>query len=156
MTSVSEAVYLKEASSTQPGSERLWYPYLLIAPSMITLTVVSLIPFLYTIYLSVHAAKFGRVTDFVGADNYITLFTDLRFWNLISIAMIFIAIGVSVEFMLGLICALILNQNVRGRAVLIPLLFMPTMMAPIVVGLLWKIMLAASLGLTSANLRAAF
>ena len=53
--------------------------------------------------------------------------------------------------MLGLAGALVLNQNVRGRSILVPLLFMPTMMAPIVVGLLWKIMLAGSWGLISYN-----
>ncbi|MCB4769316.1 sugar ABC transporter permease [Ancylobacter sp. Lp-2] len=131
--------------------ERAWYPYLLIAPSMITLVVVSLAPFIYAIYLSFHEAKFGRVRDFVGFDNYMTLLTDERFWNSIGVATTFVFIAVPIEFMLGLIGALVLNQNVRGRSILIPLLFMPTMMAPIVVGLLWKIMLAGSWGFFSYN-----
>jgi len=151
MTNVGEAVPLSVSATQPPARERIWYPYLLIAPSMLTLTVVSLIPFLYTVYLSVHAAKFGRVADFVGAGNYITLLTDPRFWNSIGTAVIFVAIAVPIEFMLGLVGALVLNQNVRGRSILIPLLFMPTMMAPIVVGLLWKIMLAGSWGLISYN-----
>lgn len=131
--------------------ERAWYPYLLIAPSMITLVVVSLAPFLYAIYLSFHEAKFGRVRGFIGFDNYATLLTDERFWNSIGVAATFVFIAVPIEFMLGLIGALVLNQNVRGRSILIPLLFMPTMMAPIVVGLLWKIMLAGSWGFFSYN-----
>src|SRR6201986_276404 len=151
MTSVSEAVPLNAAAAQPRTRERFWYPYLLIAPSMLTLTVVSLIPFIYTVYLSLHAAKFGRVTDFIGAENYIPLLPDPRFWNSIGIALIFIAIAVPIEFMLGFVGALILNQNVRGRSVLIPLLFMPAMMAPIVVGLLWKIMLAGSWGFLSYN-----
>ena len=131
--------------------ERSWYPYFLIAPSMITLVVVSLAPFIYAIYLSFHQAKFGRVTDFVGFDNYVMLLSDQRFWNSIGVAATFVVIAVPIEFMLGLAGALVLNQNVRGRSVLVPLLFMPTMMAPIVVGLLWKIMLAGSWGFFSYN-----
>ena len=42
MTSVSEAVPLNAAAAQPPARERFWYPYLLIAPSMLTLTVVSL------------------------------------------------------------------------------------------------------------------
>ena len=62
---------------TQPGRrERFWYPYLLIAPTMFTLILVSLIPFVYTVYLSFHAAKFGRVTGFIGFDNYLHLLTS--------------------------------------------------------------------------------
>lgn len=140
------------AATARPAlRERAWYPYLLIAPSMITLVVVSLAPFIYAIYLSFHEAKFGRVRDFIGFDNYATLLTDERFWNSIGVAATFVFIAVPIEFMLGLTGALVLNQNVRGRSILIPLLFMPTMMAPIVVGLLWKIMLAGSWGFFSYN-----
>ena len=128
------------------------YPFLLIAPSMLTLTIVSLVPFLYTVYLSFHAAKFGRVTDFVGFDNYATLLGDARFWNSISIASIFVLVAVPIEFMLGMIGALVLNQKIYGRSIWVPLLFMPAIMAPIVVGLLWKIMLAGSWGLISYNI----
>lgn len=128
-----------------------WYPYLLIAPTMLVLTVVSLVPFIYAAYLSVHQAKYGRVTDFIGFDNYISLFTDARFWNAMEVALIFVAVAVPIEFMLGLAGALVLNQNIRGRSILVPLLFMPAMMAPIVVGLLWKIMLAGSWGFLSYN-----
>ncbi|WP_246251838.1 carbohydrate ABC transporter permease [Ancylobacter pratisalsi] len=131
--------------------ESAWYPYILIAPSMITLVVVSLVPFIYAIYLSFHQAKFGRVRDFIWFDNYATLLSDERFWNSIGVAATFVFIAVPIEFMLGLVGALVLNQNVRGRSVLVPLLFMPTMMAPIVVGLLWKIMLAGSWGFFSYN-----
>jgi multiple sugar transport system permease protein len=151
MTNVGEAVSVSAPAAPPLARKRSWYPYLLIAPSMLTLTAVSLVPFLSTVYLSVHAAKFGRVTDFIGVGNYVTLLTDPRFWNSIGTATIFMAIAVPIEFMLGLAGALILNRNVRGRSILVPLLFMPTMMAPIVVGLLWKIMLAGSWGLISYN-----
>ncbi|WP_246546842.1 carbohydrate ABC transporter permease [Ancylobacter defluvii] len=150
MASASETMTVAKPQATGMR-ERAWYPYLLIAPSMITLVVVSLAPFIYAIYLSFHEAKFGRVRDFIGFDNYITLLTDARFWNSIGVATTFVFIAVPIEFMLGLIGALVLNQNVRGRSILIPLLFMPTMMAPIVVGLLWKIMLAGSWGFFSYN-----
>ena len=59
--------------NSKAGS-KLWYPFMLIAPTMITLVIVSLIPFLFTVYLSLHKAKFGRVTDFVGLENYLSLF----------------------------------------------------------------------------------
>jgi multiple sugar transport system permease protein len=146
------------SAAAEPSPVRLrqrasfWYPYLLIAPTMLTLTIVSLIPFVYTIYPSFHQAKYGRVTDFIGFDNYVTLFTDARFWNAMGVALLFVAIAVPIEFMLGLAGALVLNQNIRGRSILVPFLFVPTMMAPIVVGLLWKIMLAGSWGLISYNL----
>jgi multiple sugar transport system permease protein len=140
-----------DARSDRTQPERFWYPYLLIAPTMITLIVVSLIPFLYAAFLSVHDVRYGRVEGFVGFDNYAALLVDGRFWNSMWVAFTFIMIAVPIEFMLGLTGALILNQGIKFRRVLVPLLFIPTMMAPIVVGLLWKIMLAGSWGLLSYN-----
>ncbi|WP_319844343.1 sugar ABC transporter permease [Terrihabitans rhizophilus] len=151
MTSVTHAGSPEIATVRKPHSGRTWYPYLLIAPSMLTLVVVSLIPFIYAIYLSFHEAKFGRVKDFIWFENYGALLSDPRFWNSIGTAVTFVAIAVPIEFMLGLAGAMVLNQNVKGRSILIPLLFMPAMMAPIVVGLLWKIMLAGSWGFISFN-----
>ena len=131
---------------------RFWYPYLLIAPTMITLVVVSLIPFLYVLFLSLHDVRYGQVRDFAWFANYATLLSDPRFWNSMLVATIFVLIAVPLEFMLGLIGALILNRGIHFRRIVVPFLFIPTMMAPIVVGLLWKIMLAGSWGLISYNL----
>lgn len=131
--------------------KRFWYPYALIAPAMLTLVVVSLVPFLYAAYLSFHEMRYAEVGDWAGFANYASLLGDERFWNSVSIAVIFVGIAVPVEFMLGLAGALILNQGIRFRRAIVPLIFIPTMMAPIVVGLLWKIMLAGSWGLLSYN-----
>jgi multiple sugar transport system permease protein len=125
--------------------------YLLIAPTMVTLVVVGLVPFLYAIYLSLHDVPYGRVGEFSGLENYRVLLSDGRFWHSIWVALVFVGIAVPVEFVLGMLGALVLNQKIRLRGLIIPMLFVPTMMAPIVVALLWKIMLAGSWGLISYN-----
>jgi multiple sugar transport system permease protein len=118
---------------------------------MITLVVVSLIPFIYTIYLSLHHMKYAQVGAFSGLANYKTLLTDVSFWHSVWISTVFILIAVPIEFALGLSGALLLRQRIRLKKILIPLLFIPTIMAPIIVALLWKIMLASSWGLLSWN-----
>ena len=143
---------IQAGANARAPERRFWYPYLLIAPTMVTLVIVSLVPFLYTVYLSLHEAQYGRVQGFIGFENYLTVVSDERFWNAMWIALVFVLIAVPVEFMLGLIGALVLNAGVRYRGTLVPLMFIPTMMAPIVVGLLWKIMFAGSWGLLSYNI----
>ena len=146
---------IDEPSTARPVKRReegFWYPYILIAPTMITLTIVGLIPFLFTVLLSVLDMKFGQVKGFAGIDNYIALLGDARIWNSLKITFIFVVIAVPIEFMLGMIGALALSQRIHFRSVLIPFLFIPTIMAPIVVGLLWKIMLAGSWGFLSYNI----
>jgi multiple sugar transport system permease protein len=148
---IENEIVAAKANRRPKAREGWWYPYVLIAPTMITLVVVALIPFIYAVYLSFHSVNFGRVGELAGFANYVTLLEDQRFWGAIGITLIFVLIAVPLEFMLGLIGALILNRRIVGRGVIVPLLFIPTMMAPIVVGLLWKIMLAGSWGLLSYN-----
>ncbi|SOE46067.1 Maltose/maltodextrin ABC transporter, permease protein MalF [plant metagenome] len=128
-----------------------WFPYALIAPALLVLVVVSLVPFCFAVFLSLHKINFGQIGAFAGFDNYLRLFNDARFWNSLAVAAKFVLIAVPLEFGLGLAGALILNKRVWGRSVLLPLLFIPTMMAPILVGLLWKVMFAGSWGLLSYN-----
>jgi multiple sugar transport system permease protein len=128
-----------------------WFPYALIAPAMLTLVVVALVPFVYTIYLSLHEMQYARVGEWAGLANYRALLTNARFWHSVWISTVFVALAVPLEFALGLLGALVLNQGVRCRSLIVPVLFVPTMMAPIVVAILWKVMLAGSWGLVSYN-----
>lgn len=133
------------------GAPVLWFPYLLIAPTMIMLTLVALVPFLYAAYLSFHQMNYAQMGELAGFANYADVLTDPRFWHSVWIATLFVLIAVPVEFGLGLVGALVLHQRIRFRSIFVPILFVPTMMAPIVVAILWKIMLAGSWGLLSYN-----
>ncbi len=134
---------------SRPSSS--WFPYALIGPALLVLVIVSLVPFCFAVYLSLHKINFGQVGAFAGLDNYARLIDNPRFWNSLWVAAKFMLIAVPLEFVLGLAGALVLNRRVWGRSVLLPLLFIPTMMAPILVGLLWKVMFAGSWGLLSYN-----
>lgn len=133
-------------------SDSAAYPYALIAPALLVLALVSLVPFCYAVYLSLHSVEYGQVGDWNGLANYARLVGNDRFWNSLRVATVFMLVAVPLEFVLGLAGALVLNQQVWGRSLWLPLLFIPSMMAPVVVGLLWKIMLAGSWGLLSHNL----
>ena len=150
MTATSGIVLPREAKVTSP-QKTFWFPYALIAPTMITLTVVSLIPFLYTIYLTFHKMTYAQAGAFSGFANYKELLTNSAFWHSVWITTLFVAIAVPIEFALGLAGALLLHQRIRLRQAVVPLLFIPTMMAPVVVAILWKIMLAGSWGMLSYN-----
>lgn len=133
-------------------SDSAAYPYALIAPALFVLAIVSLVPFCYAVYLSFHEVEYGQVGGWNGFANYGKLLANDRFWNALQVAAVFMGIAVPLQFVLGLAGALVLNQAVWARSIWLPLLFIPSMMAPIVVGLLWKVMLAGSWGLLSHNL----
>ncbi len=132
--------------------ENRWYPYALLAPAFLVLVVVSLVPFLFAMFLSFYEINFGRIGGFAGFSNYNRLMDNERTWNSLWVATKFILIAFPLQFILGLGGALLLNKRVWGRSMILPLLFIPTMMAPIVVGLVWKVMFAGSWGLLSYNI----
>ncbi len=142
---------LAAPSAPAPPKFDRWYPYLLISPTMIALVLVALVPFLYAVFLSFHDMRYVRVGDFNGFANYRELLSDGAFWNSMWVTFIFVMVAVPIEFMLGLMGAIVLDQKIRLRSLVIPLLFIPTMMAPIIVAIVWKIMLAGSWGLLSYN-----
>ncbi len=138
-----------DAAGEDRGGRRVGealYPYLLILPAMATLVGVALVPFLYTVTLSFRQMTFTTAGPFVGLDNYARLFGDRLFWNAVEVTAVIIAVAVPLEFLGGLAVALVLHQRIYGRRVLLPLLFVPTILSPVVVAIIWKIMLAGSWG----------
>jgi multiple sugar transport system permease protein len=97
-------------------------------------------PLIYSLYLSVTNYEMGRPhieIRFVGLQNYIEAIMDARFLTALIRTFLFVAVVVSSEFVLGLILALALNRNFRGRNLVMILLTIPFMVAPVAVGFLW-------------------
>jgi len=122
---------------------------LLILPAIIILVGVSVFPFVYCIYNSLHfydLTKPARGTPWVGATNYSLLIQDARFWHSLKITFYFVAVGVSIELALGYVIASLLNE-VKARKVLLPLFLIPMIIPPVVVGLIWRLMYDFTLGI---------
>jgi multiple sugar transport system permease protein len=125
------------------------YPYLLLLPALATLVAVALVPFLYTVMISFRKMSYTVPGPFAGVENYARLVTDHLFWNAMGITGLIIAGAVPLEFLAGLGIALLLHQRIAGRRLLLPALFVPTILSPVVVAMIWKILLAGSWGFLS-------
>jgi multiple sugar transport system permease protein len=113
---------------------------------LITLVLVGVIPFLYTIYLSLHETEFTRVEGFAGLSNFGDLVSDDKFWSAMKVTGVILAIAVPLQLGLGVGFALLFSRGVFGSRVLSPLLLIPSVVAPTVAAMVWKIMLAPSWG----------
>jgi multiple sugar transport system permease protein len=71
--------------------------------------------------------------------------TDL--YRALALTGLFVLLAVPIEFLLGLMLAMILNREFRGRRVWVTILLLPTMVAPVVVGLIWDFLLMPNFGL---------
>lgn len=130
---------------------------LFLAPSVLLLVVLLLGPFVYMVGISFTDLSYalpGHDGNFLGFDNYRRLMReDPTFWESFRTTLTFVFGVVSTEFVLGFALALLLFHQVRRRRFVLTLLLIPMMIAPVAVGLMWKLMLHGEFGLLTHYLR---
>jgi multiple sugar transport system permease protein len=154
---------LTTAPLEQPTDERNppWYqrlgtdylPFLLLAPAVITLLALTVYPFLYSVYISFFRFKGGRPDTFIGLDNYARLLQDPHFWESIRTLLLYAALSVTLEFVLGTALALFFTGHFPLRGLWRSLMIVPMMLTPVVIGVIWRLMYDPNFGITAYALR---
>jgi multiple sugar transport system permease protein len=115
--------------------------YLLIMPSVIVLLIVTVIPFLYLFGTSFTPLDLTRpeTKTFGGLINYIELYHDHRFWNSVWVQVRLSVATVSLQLLIGLGIALLLNTGLRFIELIRAIFLIPMVLPPVVVAIIWKI-----------------
>lgn len=116
---------------------RFW-GLLMVAPTIIGLFVLNIIPFFQTIYMSFSKTKAFGAYQFCGLDNYIEMFQNTEFWKANWNSIYFCILTVPVGVFLALIVAVLLNAKIRGKTVFRAIFFLPMVVAPAAVAMVWK------------------
>lgn len=131
-------------------------PYMFLAPAVVILVIALLYPIGYMIYASFldwnPSQRIGEA-EFVGLRNYINLLGDESFRESLSVTLKFAGIVVFLEMLVGVGLALLLDRNIRGMSALRTLFILPMMIAPIVVGLMWRYMYHPTVGIFNRTLK---
>ncbi|WP_422368047.1 carbohydrate ABC transporter permease [Pelagibius sp.] len=131
-------------------------PYMFLAPAGAVLVVALLYPIGYMVYASFldwnPSQRIGEA-EFIGLRNYVNLLGDDSFRESLWVTLKFSAIVVSLEMVIGVGLALLLDRNIRGMSVLRTLFILPMMIAPIVVGLMWRYMYHPTVGIFNRTLK---
>jgi multiple sugar transport system permease protein len=114
------------------------FPYLMLAPACIYLLGITLWPGVFAVYRSFFTGKFNWQQNYVGLENYRTLFGDPLFWTSLWNTLFLGSITLAIEFAIALLLAALVYRSpwVKGWRILfmLPMLFMPS-----AVGYLWKL-----------------
>jgi multiple sugar transport system permease protein len=130
-------------------------PYFFIAPAGVVLALGLLYPIGYMVYASFlnwNPSQLIGEADWVGLKNYSDLLVDDAFKESLWVTLKFAFIVVSIEMVIGLGLALLLDRNIRGMSALRTIFILPMMIAPIVVGLMWRYMYHPSVGIFNRTL----
>ena len=125
-------------------------PYLFVAPALIVLAFTCLYPVIKGFELSFFDWKLGTPLSsrkFVGWENFIWAWNDPALFNSIRVTVIFAVCAVSIELVLGLVLAFLLEKGIKGLAIFRTVFIVPIMIAPVVVGLIWRYLFDANFGL---------
>ncbi len=127
--------------------------WLLMLPLLVVMIAVIGWPLVDTVRLSFTDAKLvGTQGTFVGFDNYAKLLGSSNFQRALFTTTWFAVISVSAEMVIGVLAALLLNQQFRGRTVLRAMMILPWALPTVVNATLWRLIYNPEYGALNAAL----
>jgi multiple sugar transport system permease protein len=138
------------AGAATVASSEKWFVRLLFGPTMIFLILMAIFPLFYSLGVSLTDYTQGGVAvKFIGFRNFSELFTGTEFWQSSLVTLKFTVITVALEMGLGILIAFALNEKIPGVGIVRVIVFLPMMLAPLVVGLFWRFLLDQTFGLVN-------
>jgi len=132
---------IKSGENTEPRRFnwiKVW-PWLFCAPFLIVYLVFTLYPTIYSFYLSLHEWNGFTARIFVGLQNYRNLLTvDLEFFHSLWVTLRIMIISIPGQIIIGLILAQLIFNLVRGKRFFQTVYFIPFIIAPAAVALMFR------------------
>lgn len=121
------------------GKKNFW-PYLLVAPALVVVLTVVFVPVVNAILMSFQNYDLRRPSGigYVGFKNYLAVLSDPLFWRSLWKTVVWVAVGVGLQFVFGFILALLLNRNFVGRGLARSLSLIPWVTPGVLIGLMWR------------------
>ncbi|MDQ0574486.1 carbohydrate ABC transporter permease [Agromyces albus] len=118
---------------------------LLVGPALVVFLGFVIFPVVMAGYYGFFSWKgYGPPTDFVGLQNYVTILQDPTFHEALWHNAVIVVMSLVLQGPLALLLALLLNRPMRGQSVIRVLIFVPYVLAEVVVGTGWSLMLQSN------------
>jgi multiple sugar transport system permease protein len=118
-------------------------------PSIAVLTAVLIVPLVYSLVSSLFRWSIARPflgSAFVALGNYAEALSDPAFLRAMLNTFVFTISAVTLEIALGLAIAHLFVGRFRGKAFFETILFLPVVLTPVAVGVIWRILLQTDVG----------
>ena len=115
----------KQISEGKKAERRLglW----LVAPAAILMVAVTAYPVVYAVWLSLqrYDLRFPDDRKFVGLANYVSVLSDAYWWQAFAVTVGITVVSVVIEFVLGLILALVMHRTLVGKGIVRTVVLIP-------------------------------
>ncbi len=125
-------------------------PYLFLAPSFAILLVFLIFPLSWNIYIALHDVSLTTLLkewEYVGLENFVTLFDDPNFYTSLKVTLMFVGGSVALQFGVGILMALVLNQQIHGSGVYRAILIIPWTISAVIAAFSFKFILDDNFGI---------
>jgi len=144
----------KKASLTGMRRREELTAWLFISPIVLGILIFQFYPTLFSFYISFNQWNLLSPPKWIGLNNYVELFTIDRFFkntmiNTATYALATVFAGLA----LGLIFAVLLNQDIRGKYLYRAIYFVPVIAPTVAVALLWQVLYDPNFGVFNGLLR---
>lgn len=127
--------------------------YIFAAPAIIGFVILVAVPIAASFTLSFTNFDMINTPKFIGADNYQTMMHDPLFWQSLKVIAVSAFVGLPLNLVLSLTLAVLLNHQVRSIAVWRTIYYLPTVVAPASIAVLWVWILNPEFGVINGALR---
>ena len=119
-----------------------------LLPCIIFIIIMIIAPLLYNFAMSFTdwSMSIVKAPQFVGLKNYIEVFGEKRFTNSVWHTIVFAVIAITLETLLGVALAILINRKFHGRRVVQALMLLPVVATPVALGMAWKLILEPTIG----------
>lgn len=126
--------------------------WILVLPALLVVGIVAIYPLFETFRLSFTNTRLASIREprYVGFDNYADTFADSQFWQSMQNTVIFTFSAVALETVLGMIVALTIHSNFRGRGIVRTSMLVPWAIPTVVSAVLWQWMFHDRFGVVNS------
>lgn len=126
--------------------------YALLAPSLFGVVAFLLLPILVVVWLSLHRWDLLGPIEYVGGANWRSVLGDSAFGNSLLVTLLFVAIVVPAQTVLGLVAAALLARDLPGSGLFRTIYVLPWICVPLAIAVMWRWILAPTDGAVSTVL----
>jgi multiple sugar transport system permease protein len=114
--------------------------WLLCAPAVIVMLLVTGYPIVYAFILSLQKfdLRFPDQKEFVGLSNYADVLTSSTWWSDVLTTLIITVISVAIELVLGMLIALVMHRAIFGRGPVRAAILIPYGIVTVVAAFAWR------------------
>jgi multiple sugar transport system permease protein len=140
----------RQRRSKGVGEKKL--AFLMVSPSIGLILLVAAYPVIYGIWLSLHeySVRVAGLSRWAGLKNYTDALGNAEFWDAMVVTLIFSAISVSLELVIGLAMAMAMHAAFKGQGLLRTVVLVPWAMLTVVCGIMWRTIFEAPQGLVNS------